>query len=55
MVRVCRWGGWGNLRGREHLEFYASGYNIQRDLKKYDGGVWNRVIWFRIKTSGRFL
>jgi hypothetical protein len=52
MDRVCWWE--KNLRGRDHLEFYAYGDNIQRDLTKWDGRVWNRVILLRIKTAVDF-
>ena len=46
--------GWGNLRGRAHLEDQGVDGNIilKWIFKKYDGELWTGLIWLRIGTSG---
>jgi len=45
---------WGNLRKRDHFEDPVVDWRIilRWIFRKWDGGAWNGLIWFRIGTSG---
>ena len=48
---------WGNLRERDHVgDLGVDGRIILRWIfRKWNVGVWTRLIWLRIGTVGRHL